>query len=39
MLTKWYATRNALGAQDMNLEQEWTLFENLLFGRALHSLP
>ncbi|XP_063911869.1 anaphase-promoting complex subunit 1 isoform X2 [Zophobas morio] len=30
VLTKWYATRNALGAQDMNLEQEWNNFQGLL---------
>ncbi|EEZ99272.2 anaphase-promoting complex subunit 1 [Tribolium castaneum] len=30
VLTRWYATRNAPGAQDMNLEQEWNAFETLL---------
>ncbi|RZC33842.1 anaphase-promoting complex subunit 1, partial [Asbolus verrucosus] len=31
VLSRWYATRNALGTQDINLEQEWNMFEALLF--------
>ncbi|XP_044258257.1 anaphase-promoting complex subunit 1 [Tribolium madens] len=30
VLTRWYATRNAPGTQDMNLEQEWNAFKSLL---------
>lgn len=34
VLTKWYATRNVLGTQDMSLDQEWEMFRNFMFGNT-----
>lgn len=38
VLTRWYATRNTPGSQDMNLQQEWNAFEMLLFGNFFFVL-
>ncbi|KAK5650992.1 hypothetical protein RI129_002021 [Pyrocoelia pectoralis] len=31
LLTRWYATRNAPGPDDFNLEQEWEMFISLIY--------
>lgn len=33
LLCRWYATKNVLGAQDINPEQEWGTFTGLIFGK------
>lgn len=32
VLTKWYAVRNVLGSQDINLAEEWEMFRDFIFG-------
>lgn len=35
LMSRWYSTRNALGSQNLSLDQEWSMFTGLMYGKDL----